>query len=114
MVVVDFLQFISVRYTQWVADCTYFVKFSNTLDSYHQTHLFISLITTRQRSCGKVMFSQTSVCPQGLMVTHPPSRIYGPGIRLTSGRYPSYWNAFLIVIVFVLGFKDLNSIEVYY
>ena len=25
-----------------------------------------SVITTRKRSCGKVMFSQVSVCPQGV------------------------------------------------
>ena len=29
----------------------------------------------------------------------PPSRYYGYGIRSMSGRYASYWNAFLFLII---------------
>ena len=51
-------------------------------------------ITARQRSCGKVIFSQVSVCPQGWGVgTHPlPRDTWGMGyygIWSTSGRYAS-------------------------
>ena len=93
------------------------------------------IITVRNSSCGKVMFSQVSVCPRGRGV-HPPGRQTPPGQtpagkihpRQThplgrhtpwadtpplgrhtsseqtpppprdsycSGRYTSYWNAFL-------------------
>ena len=49
-------------------------------------------ITVRNSSCGKVMVSQTSVCPQlgGCVRGH------------CSGRYASYWNAFLCNICLFL------------
>ena len=80
--------------------------------------IFISLfITVRNSSCGKVMFSQVSVCPQGGGV-HPLGRHPHPLGRhpradtpeqtppgqtpprdgYCSGQYASYWNAFLFFI----------------
>ena len=77
-----------------------------------------SIITVRNSSCGKVMFSQVSLCPQGggvhplprqkidtpwedihtprqtpLMGRPPPPLPTADGH--CSGRYASYWNAFL-------------------
>ena len=62
-----------------------------------------------QRSCGKVMFLHLSVIlSMGWMsATHPlgryPSCAVHAGIRSTSGRYASYWNAFLLLIILVLS-----------
>ena len=37
-------------------------------------------------------------------VTHtPPGRYYRYGIRSMSGRYASYWNAFLLIIGLLMG-----------
>ena len=80
------------------------------------------IITVRNSSRGKVMFSQVSVCPQGGGVHHPPrqadtppagrhplgqtapSRWTTPSGRhplvadgYCSGRYASYWNVFLFI-----------------
>ena len=65
-------------------------------------------ITARNSSCGKVMFSQAyvipsvhggglpgGVCIQGYWADPPPQIGYY-GVRSTSGRYASYWNAFLV------------------
>ena len=81
------------------------------------------VFTARRRSCGKVMFSQVSVCPQeggylfpgdGYVCNQVPSRggeyVQGwvptppnpdmrpwiPQIRSASRRFASYWNAFLL------------------
>ena len=73
-----------------------------------------SFITARKSSGGKVMFSQACVVPsvhrwgvrwQGICIGEgglhpwglgrPPPPIGYYGIRSTSGRYASYWNAFL-------------------
>ena len=58
----------------------------------------LRVITVRNSSCGKVMFSQVSVCPQGgvqppsLWTDTPPPP---PSDGRCSGRYASYWSAFL-------------------
>ena len=53
------------------------------------------MFTIRNSSCGKVMFSQVSVCPQGGGV-HPPGQTPPDSSDgHYSGRYASYWNAFL-------------------
>ena len=78
-----------------------------------------------QHSCGKVMFSQVSVILfiGGVSASvhagiHTPLGRYTPRqVHLPLGRYPftphdshysgwytSYWNVFLFVIVFILGF----------
>ena len=80
--------------------------------------IHFNLITTRQRSWGKVMFSQVFVYPRGEYlwyqvyparvfpgggyvqgVTHPlPIQTWDlgyNGIRSTNGRYAPYWDAFL-------------------
>ena len=73
---------------------------------------FCQLITVRKRSCGKVMFSQ--VCVQNILSTRggtnsgqttpgqtpplgqtPPP----PADSYCSGRYASYWNAFLFLLL---------------
>ena len=78
------------------------------------------IFTAPNSSCGKVMFSQASVCHSVQVVgvgAHPrggysPPSPYPPppsgymnlgyyGIRLTSGLYASYWNAFLLVFQFL-------------
>ena len=58
------------------------------------------IITVRNSSCGKVMFSQVSVCPRGVYT--PMARQTPPGQRSPlradghcSGWYASYCNAFL-------------------
>ena len=79
-------------------------------------YLFIS---ARNSSCGKVMFSQAcvnnsvhgGVCHRNAGIHTPPDR-HPPrqthphpqhyGIRSTSGRYASYWNAFLLLEIFVV------------
>ena len=61
------------------------------------------ITTARYRRCGKVMFPQASVSHsvhggEGVLT---PTQIHAPaysGIRLTSGRYASYWNAFLFFL----------------
>ena len=63
----------------------------------------ICIISARQRSCGKVMFSQASVCSQGCGGGYSPPPTDGPGIRLTNG-YASYWNAFLFFPSIVVYF----------
>ena len=44
----------------------------------------------------------------GMCATHTPlTRYYGYGIRSMSGRYASYWNAFLFVIIlYFLSFEE--------
>ena len=62
----------------------------------------------------KVMFSQASVCPRwgrvclwsGGDLPHTPPRGYC-GIRSTSGRYASHWNAFSLQI----HFREIFSIK---
>ena len=46
----------------------------------------VPIFTTRKRDCGKVMFSQVSVCPRGAVVP-PPSTVPHPG-ALPKGPYP--------------------------
>ena len=66
----------------------------------------LSFITARKRSCGKVMFLHVSVIlftAGGGVVCHkhpplgrqPPCTVHG-GIRSTSGRYASCWNAIFL------------------
>ena len=43
-----------------------------------------------QTKFAKVMFSQMSVCPRGSLSGRSPTRM------VKSGRYASYWNAFLL------------------
>ena len=50
-------------------------QFLNKADLGMSSHLFLSVIfvfTARERSCGKVMFSQTSVCSQGVCIPTMP------------------------------------------
>ena len=57
-------------------------------------------------SCGKVMFSQVSVnLLTGGYNLPPPLPHMGTGIprRSASGRYASYWNAFLFVLIVLLN-----------
>ena len=62
-----------------------------------------------QRNCGKVIFSQASVSHSvhsgggvrgggGCIARTPPGRCCE--IRSVSGRYASYWNAFLFYVIF--------------
>ena len=62
--------------------------------------LFWVIFTAHKRSCEKVMFSQVSVCPQDWgwrfgweHALDMASATYGYSVA--SGRYASYWNAFL-------------------
>ena len=65
-------------------------------------------VTTRQWSCGKVMFSQTSVIlfggwgwgtyPHG---TIPPTRTIPEITNYKNRRYASCWNAILLIIILV-------------
>ena len=86
-----------------------------------------------QRSWGKVIFSQASVILStggggggvrgrggmrgsgvcmargytwqgGMCDAHLPGRYYGYGLRSMSGRYASYWNAFLLLFIFIANF----------
>ena len=56
-------------------------------------------------SCGKVMFSQVSVNLLTGGYNLPPLPHMGTGIprRSASGRYASYWNAFLFVLIVLLN-----------
>ena len=62
------------------------------------------IITDRKRSCGKVMFSQVSVCSHGVYLpTMPWGRKTRPSppphkIRSIGGRYASYWNTYLLSV----------------
>ena len=53
------------------------------------------LVTARQRSCGKVVFSQVSVCPQGVGISVPMAfltvGISGPMSLLGGGEYVRGW-----------------------
>ena len=92
-------------------------------------YLFSCIITGRNEVVAKVMFLQVCVCPRGggclpqcMLGCHTPS---GPGrpprmenppreadssIRSTSGRYASYWNAFLFKFASTrLNLKDRRS-----
>ena len=70
--------------------------------------------TARKRSCGKVMFLHLSVSHsvyRGVPgQVSPPGQVHPPavhaGIRSTSGRYASYWNAFLFFLPFR---KEINK-----
>ena len=75
------------------------------------------LVTVRNSSCGKVMFSQVSVCPRGEGCTPscqaditPPRQTRPPPDGYCSGRYASYWNAFLLKIVFDV--LNLNGVVI--
>ena len=62
------------------------------LHAYTHTHMWTrirlcNIFTVRKRSCGKVMFLHLSVSRS----VHRPCKV-------KSGRYLSYWNAFLSVI----------------
>ena len=46
-----------------------------------------SIITARKRSCGKVMFSQVSVCPQGVGISSPMFFSDGGGASLVPGPF---------------------------
>ena len=87
-------------------------------ESGYKDHVLPTNIYRPQRSWAKVIFSQASVCRQGggegclpqcmLGYTPPrtrphlgadtPPREADSSIRSTSGRYASYWNAFLFCI----------------
>ena len=70
------------------------------------------IITTRNQVWGKVIFSQASVCPRGvggvsqqaIGRTHAPRQTLSLDRPLPcrdshwSGRYASYWNAFLLLL----------------
>ena len=100
---------------------------------------YVTVITVRNSSCGKVLFSQVSVCPQGEVYApqadtpsgryhpprqthpqadtpqvdtpwtdtppgrhplgrHPPGKTPPRADCHCSGRYASYWNAFLLLL----------------
>ena len=46
---------------------------------------------------------------RGMHDMHPPGRYYSYGIRSMSGRYASYWNAFLLFTMFT--FVSVYSIS---
>ena len=50
----------------------------------------------------------------GMVDMHPPGRYYGYGIRSISGRYASYWNAFLFRFIWSnqLKIKDLDAVYI--
>ena len=54
------------------------------------------IITARNSSCGKVMFSQARVKNSVHGGCTPPGRHPPPRDGHCSGRYTSYWNAFLV------------------
>ena len=54
------------------------------------------IFTARNSSCGKVMFSQVSVCPPGEVYTPWQADLPVPRDGYCSGWYASYWNAFLL------------------
>ena len=82
-----------------------------------------------QRSWAKVIFSQTSVCPRGVSAsvhagiypesTHPPDQTPPPpreadlSIRSTSGRYASYWNAFLFTFIVLSSQNVIWDLYIY-
>ena len=83
---------------------------SNNQDSHFFLYWRNSIITTRQRSCGKVMFSLACVCSQGwglyawsqvsswgwvCQVTLIKIPVLTPSGGHRSGRYASYWNDLL-------------------
>ena len=110
--------------------CTHFRKFMKFWSLQK-----MSLITARKWGCGKVMFSEPSVCPQvGCVSQHTP----GQGVRIRaciwvggacgqwsvqhpppspppprdgywSGRYTSYWNTYLFYWIFI--FQLIKLIE---
>ena len=53
-------------------------------------------ITVRNSSCGKVMSSQASVCPQGGGKVYTPLGRHPPQDGYCCRQYASYWNAFLL------------------
>ena len=79
------------------------------------TILLILISTARNSSCAKVMFSQVCVClsagraggyhwyqvlSEGYIWSQVPSGRWPTHVRSVSGRYASYWNAFLFYKVF--------------
>ena len=92
---------------------------------FRDVSLILSLISGRNEVAAKVMFLQVCVCPQGGRVSAsvhvgmpcppPPTRQTPPprlrrtpppgSRRSTSGRYASYWNAFLLGIFFPFCWK---------
>ena len=63
------------------------------------------IFTARKRCCGKVVFSEVFVCPQGVSVQ---GGSLSRGISVTetlrpvrwkSGRYASYWDTFLFSLI---------------
>ena len=96
-----------------IPTCPYYINLWNTKSwnvVYRVVHT-LGIITIRNSSCGKVMFSQASVIlstegrriPSGQtppagqtsLRQTPPSRHPPPRDSHCSGRYASYWNAFL-------------------
>ena len=49
----------------------------------------ICIISARQRSCGKVMFSQASVCSQGCGGGYSPPRLMDLGYGWQTGTHPT-------------------------
>ena len=97
------------------------VVYRNTNKSFW---ILFECIYRPQRSWAKVIFSQACVCPQGgkgvclsacwdvppweqtpPRSRHPP-READSSIRSTSGRYASYWNAFLFIQSFSVNLKS--------
>ena len=70
------------------------VRFNNQFCWSFQPQKQRRLITMRNGSCGKVMFSQVSVCPRALYILLA-GRPSPPADGYCSGQYASYWNAFL-------------------
>ena len=65
----------------WIVDRLGHDTFISNWKRHGTAMILIKIITARQRSCEKVVFSVVSVCS-----------------RLASGRYVSYWNAFLFFL----------------
>ena len=65
-------------------------------------------VNYRKRSCGKVMFSQACVKNSA---RHPPGQTLPgqtlpPAVGYCSGRYASYWNAFLFMLIILPFCRD--------
>ena len=103
---------VSRRYESRAKDLKTLLDSSNDKLQVHFT-LDPEIFTVRNSSCEKVMFSQVSVCPQegGVHAPSPgrqtplpdrqtPPRQTPPRDGYYSGRYASYWNAFLLSEIF--------------
>ena len=82
-----------------ITKCIVFLLFGRKLKSFcirALSYVYTCALQIFTNSCGKVMFSQVSV-----------NLLTGGGVgvprRSASGRYPSYWNAFLFVLIVLLN-----------